>query len=1168
MTLLPNNDASNKAAIALATQRQREAAAPGENIFVTANAGSGKTRVLVSRVSRLLLSGVAPAKILCLTYTKAAAGEMQTRLFERLGAWSIMDDETLQAELSGLDGDSCARTADGLTKARRLFASALETPEGLKVQTIHAFCERLLRRFPVEAGIAPGFEALDDGDRQALTETVKTQIGLQAQSHPDADLARALAHLGVRYDNQKFETVLSRACDKARAIKGWELAGMQPLADTLGIDPNETADSVKRAAWADISKDTVRAAAHELAGSGVGNSQLAQIIYDTITSDDPIAAFNQYAAFFFTQSGSLKKAIASGRIAEDLYGSEKHGYGSETLRIAAAVDRMKAIDVFHDSAAVLTVSAAAAAAYSAQKKLRRKLDFNDQIHLARDLLQNSPARDWVRYKLDGGVDHVLIDEAQDTGPLQWDIIDAVCAEFLALEDSTRTKFAVGDEKQSIYGFQGAEPKLFIDRFREQTLVDAKARSISLDMSFRSAPQVLDFVDTVFNDCGAGEHIFSEPPAGNIAVHSAMRTDAGRVELWPLTKAPIKDAGETAWDATPPDALSSASSREALAGKIARYVKNMIDNGEQVYDREEKKLRPVQAGDIMVLVQKRTGFFDAIIRNLKTIGVAVAGADRLQLTSNIGVQDLMSLGKFVVLPADDLSLAEVLKSPMFGLSDDDLIYLTTNRGRKTLWEQLNTISIPAHLMEARGTLRKILAFAPGLAPYEFYARTLSTLMGSETGLSPDSILKRLYSRLGIEAADPIDAFLNKALAHQRAGPPALDKFLRDMDGDGSEVKREPDARTQEVRVMTVHGAKGLESPVVILPDTTQKSDLKAGFELDPVGGGAFAVRPPAKETPQALQALRDEAQAKESQEYLRRLYVALTRAESRLIICGFQNGKAGSKLKDGCWYDWASRAFKQLGDKARKHPLLDFDEPMQVFGQSQTGAAAVKDAQDSAQLPDWALTPAPAAGAGRRYVTPSHSLAGPAKTAPPMASPLETINPAAGPNPFARGVAIHKLLEILPDVAPARRADVARKYLGAHQTLEPKMAERIFEEVFSVLDNPAFADIFAPGSRAEVSLAGGASGLPKDVYLNAQIDRLAVSEKTVWIIDYKSNRPPPREPGDVAPVYIAQMAAYRALAQDIYPKKEVRCALLWTDAPRLMELPAGLLDAFDLRAAVT
>ena len=542
--------------------------------------------------------------------------------------------------------------------------------------------------------------------------------------------------------------------------------------------------------------------------------------------------------------------------------------------------------------------------------------------------------------------------------------------------------------------------------------------------------------------------------------------------------------------------------------------------------------------------------------------------------------MISLGKFIALPSDDLSLAEVLKSPIFGLTDTDLLTLTENSPdqkdvNQDLWTRLNTTSAPQFL-EARGVLRRISDFAAGLAPYEFYARVLSTLMPRRDGELPQSVLRRLYSRLGVEAADPIEAFLGRALAHQRKGPPSLDRFLREMDGDGSVLKREADGGQNEVRVMTVHGSKGLEAPVVILPDTTQMPDGKGrdfevhslgeiGKDKDPFGG--FVPKQSDVDRPAALEQLKSNAERKAYQEYLRLLYVGLTRAESRLVICGFQSGGPKAALKENCWYDWARRAFDSLGDDALDQPLYDGSEiVIKALGSRSRANNTCDRGQPSIQLPQWAQTHAPLPPAGAKRVTPSHLLV--SSAAPAARSPLDVfISKPEAVNPFARGIIIHKLLEILPAIERARRGAVAARYLSAQPNITHEQAEQISREVFAVLDHPEFAVLFAPGTRAEVSLVGSASGLPDNIFMNAQIDRLAVTQTEVWIVDYKSNRPAPDQPSDIAPIYVAQMTAYRALAREIYPKKRVRCALLWTDVPRLMELPAKLMDDFDLRATL-
>lgn len=1160
----------------VATDHQQQAADPARNVYVAANAGSGKTRVLVSRVARLLLADkdLEPGKILCLTYTKAAAAEMQSRLFDMLGKWSIADDKTLSEKLDALDGERKKRSSEKLREARGLFAKALETPEGLKVQTIHAFCERLLRRFPIEAGIAPGYEALDDQERASLLTRIKADIFDRALAAPDGELGAAITFLARDKADSFLDAILIWATHNERAALNWAETGLAPMADYLGIEPDITAERVKRDTLAGIPIEAMRGAAHELASSGVANQKIAAKIYAVLENINAATAFDAYLDIFLTQARSPRSKVANSGIATDLLGTNKDGYGVEARRIFSAYERYLSALVFEQSRAIFHIATLAAKFYKRAKTRLRRMDFNDQIAMARDLLQNTQAREWVLYKLDQGVDHILIDEAQDTAPEQWDIVDAVSAEFIHSPDKPRTKFAVGDEKQSIYSFQGAKPELFLDRIQGEIARLEQTKNVSLTMSFRSSQNVLRAVDAVFSDAGAVREIFDRPPAGDAARHQAHREDLGRVELWPVAPAPEKSEDEQAWDFTaetmaPVDGLSRLSARERLARTIAQTIKTWLDTGEAVTDRKTGEPRPIRPGDIMILVKKRSDFFNAVIRNLKLAGVAVAGADRLTLTDNIGVQDLISLGRFIALPSDDLSLAEVLKSPLFGLSDDHLFTLAYKR-EATLWESLLKAQAPVFL-EAKNLLRTIMGFAPGLAPYEFYARVLATLMPEQSGVDRprESVLRRIYSRLGLEAADPIALFLSRALAHQRSGPPALDRFLRDMIDDDNLVKREAESAANEVRVMTVHGAKGLEAPVVILPDTTDGPISAArGLTLDKIDAGGFVLRPAAKYAPQSLSPLIARDEDAQKQESLRLLYVAMTRAESRLIICGYQF--RGKDCVPESWYDWAQRGFNHLPEDQIKKDPHDFGTAL-CFGPSLITARDGGERQEHKSLPEWTSKPADKERSTTRRVTPSHLLAGPDNTlAPAMRSPLDVLKPAldgAGLGRFGRGNLIHKLLEILPEAARDRRANIADSFLTAQPNMTPHLREEIISEVFAVLDHPDFAPLFAPGSRAEVSLAGSAPGLPEGVFINAQIDRLSVTKDAVWIVDYKSNRPPPKRQDDVSPLYIAQLAAYRALARDIYKDRAVHCALLWTDEPRLMVIDDDRLDSFDLNRAL-
>ena len=553
---------------------------------------------------------------------------------------------------------------------------------------------------------------------------------------------------------------------------------------------------------------------------------------------------------------------------------------------------------------------------------------------------------------------------------------------------------------------------------------------------------------------------------------------------------------------------------------------------------------MNAGDVLIPVRRRNDFFDAVIRNLKSIGVAVAGADRLVLKDAVAVKDMLSLTRFVLLPMDDLSLAEVLRSPLFDLSEEDLFDMASGRGKTSLWSAVQE-KRPA----AAKDLKQIMAYSRRYAPYEFFARVLDM-----TGENGESRLRQIYGRLGIEAKDALEAFLARALGQQRRGAPSLQHFLQAFDQDSQDIKREMDTGSGEVRVMTVHGAKGLEAPVVFLPDTTQTPSGKGGSGLIKVGHG-YAYLPSADSTPDVLKPERDMIKAREREEYMRLLYVAMTRAESSLIVCGFHSGQAKSKgFSDGCWHAEVAAAMRGL--EGCKIEVVAEGETL-IYGEKAVTSEgrAPDNSVHIAEIPDWAKRAAPLEGVSTRRVTPSHLLAPPPGYDAPVRSPAN-----AGLDRFRRGNIIHKLLEILPDMPKDDRDVAAQTYLESYNDLTPQARSDIKSEIFTVLDHPDFAAIFAPGSRAEVSLAGHGGALPQGLYLNAQIDRLAVTDSHVYIVDYKSNRPPPTIQDDVPDIYWGQMAAYRELVREIYPGRAVTCALLWTDGPHMMLLDEKRLDA--------
>lgn len=1197
------------AVVGAAGEAQRAAADPARSVFVEANAGSGKTRVLVDRVARLLLGGAAPERIVCVTFTKAAAGEMQTRLFRKLGAWSVMPDDALRAEMASLSGS--AQAPDDLAAARQLFARALETPGGLKIQTLHAFCESLLRRFPLEAGLPPGFEVQEDAAKAAITEEALQAVWGEAARAPRGPLARAIAQ------------ALEAGADSPARIAGFALANRHELAACLAgagtldalmnrasaalkVDPEADEASALEEAWDDTPVDDLEAALSAFqAGTSATEMRSAAALTEVLdaAARSGEAAITAYLQFVLTGSGTFRKpggfyGKALGgryRILATLYGddgNEKHRIMDEVLPALAAARANAA------TRAALRIAFAAIDAYEARLARLRRVDFADLVVRARALLTDGALSAWVRYKLDEGLDHVLVDEAQDTAPDQWAVINALTEEFFSgsgarADGPLRTVFCVGDEKQSIYSFQKADPRQFL---AQRARLEAETRgarlafaSPALDASFRSAPEVLRAVDDAFGaeqaalaqperqDAGAAlerKFLMSDPetetardslPFHRYPPHRAARQGMpGCVEIWPAIPRPEGLDADTL-EIEPVDALTERSERNQLAQAVADEIAAIIARGDGVWEEGKPwRLRPARAGDILVLVRRRSGgLFEEIIRRLKLNGVPVAGADRMTLPDQLVVEDLLSLGRFALLPEDDLALAEILKSPLFhpvgeasAPIDDDALFDLSQRPGRRLWDKLRHCDDP-RFAEAREALDAVRARVETGAPYALFAGFLTG--ASATG---ESRLARLYARLGEEARDPVEEFLSRALAHEREGAPSLARFVAAMASDGGEIKREMDSGRGEVRVMTVHGAKGLEAPIVFLPDTTQTPKNRTGG-LYPHPKAGLIWAPDSSAAPSLVESLKGRAELDQDGEYVRLLYVALTRARDRLVVCGHRHGRGTGEVSAGSWYDRCARAWRGEGWRpirtavhrlAEQHgwlpePGLRLGQDPQALGQAAPEALRIP-------LPGWARAPVPAEPAAPRAAAPSRLLEDEAGGfAPVSLSPLAE----GGQARFRRGALIHKLLQTLPDLPRERRAASAARYLAAQADLTDAQRTQIAAEIFKVLDDPAFAPLFGPGSRAEVSVSGRAPGLPDDVVINGQIDRLVVTGHEILIVDYKTNRPPPLHVKDVAGAYLAQMAAYRALLQGLDETKPVRCALLWTDGPRLMELPEALLD---------
>lgn len=1153
-----------------ASTQQRLAADPVTSVWVGASAGTGKTKVLTDRVLRLLLAGTRPDRILCLTFTRAAAAEMANRLAQRLADWSTMPEAGLEEQLAELTGAG-RPDAGERDRARRLFAEVLDTPGGLNIQTLHSFCQSLLRRFPVEAGIAPQFGLMETRSAEEAMAGAIAAVLHEARLQPEGDVGLALARVTARLGEGEFAELLAElASERGRFNRMLEANGgldgaIRAAGEALGVGPGTDIEALLLEACQDSAFDgpALRQAMSALETGARTDKDRAALLAGWLAADPAgrAAGMASYREIFFTATGERRSRLATVGAVKTFPDIEAV-LVREIERLERLAETVAAAECAADTAALFTLAARALSGYEQHKRRKALLDYDDLILGTISLLEQSRMAAWVLYKLDGGIDHILVDEAQDTNPDQWRVVRLIAEEFFTGESAgerPRTLFAVGDEKQSIYSFQRADPAEFRrmrDHFaRRIKEAEQKWDRITLEVSFRSTSAVLEVVDALFNNAARNGVL-----ADNETVrHRPFRSGhAGLVELWPPVEPQESDASDL-WQ----PALSvehRVQPAAQLAGAIAATVADWLARGEMLPARG----RPIEAGDIMVLVRRRNSFVEALVRAFKERGVPVAGADRLSLSASLAVQDLLALARFLLLPDDDLTLATLLKCPLIGLTEDALFDIAYDRqarhGRTGLWAALQKRALEdPQLAPAADWLLDLIGRADFSTPFELFARILSAPCPGD-GISGR---RAMLGRLGAEAEEPLDEFLAQALAFERAHPPALQSFVRWMETGDTELKREQEgAGSGMVRIMTVHGSKGLQAPIVFMPDTLSTPQNGKQRLFWPHGGDdpkvpLWVAR--ASGHSRITRRLRQDHDLRQQQEYRRLLYVAMTRAEDRLYVCGYATGRAAPA---DCWHALVKGCLEELatrGEASRAElPAAALSATPGWSGEvlrvshAQSRPVTARASEEEAAL---AVPPAPAwlTRPPLQELSPPKPLAPskPDEEEPAARSPLE----GSDGYRFQRGTLIHRLLQTLPDLAPARRGAAAAAYLArpVHR-LSATEQQQMVDETLAVLADPVFGPIFGPGSRAEVPL----TGVVGHRVISGQIDRLLVTDDQVLIVDFKTNRPPPREVSGVAGEYLRQLGVYRTLVSRIYPGRPVRCALLWTDGPFLMEVPAGMM----------
>ncbi len=1125
------------------TEEQRIAADPARHVWVAASAGTGKTHVLTDRMLRLMLEGSAPDRILALTFTRAAAAEMQNRIVKRLGEWLGYADERLAAELEAL---GVVASPAMMRRARGLFARALDVPGGLKVQTLHAFAQGLLAAFPLEAGLPPGFAALDERDARQLKRRALSECIAQAQHAGDAGFLQDLAELSIIKGEgglmQALDTLIAHAdallnfrdpAGLAAAVSGW-----------LGVEEGETAgerlaEMLAPGRFDDgLIEDLV--VLLEQWGTATGLSAAAEArSWLALDSAGRVAAFPQLCGVVLTKAGeprsyrlAEKKAPGIQALAEDI-----------GAKLRALLDFDRRVLTAELAGRVLRAGHRVVDRYRRLKRAALAIDYDDMIALTVGLLGPDGMPSYVGWKLDGRFDHVLVDEAQDTNERQWAIIGRLVEDFFTADETRRRSlFVVGDHKQAIYGFQGTDPKMF-EGWRQRISPQAEAGNrrleiVDLALSFRSGPAVLELVNAFLQTVGHGALGMAMPPPP----HRPNRAKApGEVVLWPV--ATPEDEADDDEDTPDPGEDGSEAADRNMARKLAEQIARWLAPGdaERLWlPAHNSWARPEH---ILILLRKRGWLMGALVAELHERGVPVAGVDRLLLTEPLAVLDLVALVRFAVQPEDDLNLACLLVSPFLGWAHEDIRAL--GGGRPGLWAALGRAAPDeARAAEARDWLGSVLALADRVGPYAFLDTILS---------GPLQGRRRLLARLGSQANDPVDELLQQALAYERQNPPALAGFLAWVEADGSDVKRDAEAAAGQVRLMTIHGSKGLEAPVVVLADSAHQRRARRDdhVSVDIAGAGKLPVfHPRSADTPDSIRALKEAQKETDAEEDLRLLYVGLTRAADHLYIGGAASTRAAARLegdKDTSWHGLLAPVLRAVPG-VETVPSL-WGESLRLRGGEWTPpgdeTAVVKPETAGMDISGVVTSVAPPPGRPARPLTPSAM-----PEAPPEGPAAEALRAAA-----RRGSLIHRLFQRLPDVPPSERMAQGLAWLKAQGESLP---DALLAEVLVVMDDPAHAALFGVDALAEAPVAG----LVGEQVVAGIVDRLLVEPARVLVVDFKTGLRVPANAAEAPVAHRRQMAAYAAVLARAFPGRRVEAALLYTAAPKFLLLDekdmAGLL----------
>ncbi|OJX11185.1 MAG: double-strand break repair helicase AddA [Caedibacter sp. 37-49] len=1075
---------------------------PEMNVWVSASAGTGKTKILTDRILMLLLAGEDPQKILCLTFTKAAAAEMKGRLLQYTLEWATCSEASLHEKLTDFLGGIPSQ--DQKEKARSLFMSLIGVTPGVRITTIHSFCQSLLMQFPVEAGISPFFRILAEHESQKLLKNaVEETLTFSATF---SSLKESITLLTERCHVSTFteiiEDLIGRPERLQKILRKRNETNYYGLEEIFGCHQAEKIeDSIKL--FHELQKE--RALDLQNASSCLmegGKTDIARgeamqawmALKEVPTLED----FNSYASHFLTIEGDIRKTLVSVGVSQN-YPSITEYLIKEAYLLWEVVQKQKSLFNMKMTKALYDLGAAILENYEYQKVAQHSLDYNDLIYKAKSLLTHHELAAWVLYKLDGGINHILVDEAQDTNEAQWEIIHALTEEFYAGESArsvSRTLFAVGDPKQSIYSFQGTSPAIFKQKntFYHHRIQEAQKNfcTLSLEKSFRSTPVILEVVNAL---CSHEEIKTSINALDKEALHiSHHEQKGGTVELWPLIEVDNKEI----------------KGREQLSICLAKKIKTWLD--QKLY--LEMQDRSVEASDILILLRERGSLMTTLISALKALGIPVAGPDRLTLLNEIVIQDLIALGEFLLLPEDDLNFACVLKSPLIALTEEDLFNLAYNRQGETLWARFQqSTQYQTHLdflLELRNKVDYV-------GPFALYADLLNRLKGR----------KKFHARLGEECLDAIEEFLTLCLEYERTQCASLQGFLSWVKTIDIEIKRDFSKANSGVRVMTVHGAKGLQAPIVILAETTTKPIWRDKFLWQEKPHPLLLWASSQEELPHHLKKVKETLQAEQLDEYWRLLYVAMTRAEEHLYIAGVKSRTAAT----GSWYDILSKVLEPISQK------IDFQEDF-LKGQ---GLKLYKPCQTEREA---SLNKE--ASIDQSYSLPAYLQRPPAYeelSNDPISHLIEeSIFRKEYTDKELQKDILCKLLKHLPFCLPETYDTEAQKIFKQFYFSVPKILfEQCYKIAWNLLNHQKLNFLFIPTAYTDVPFAGYYQG--KQV--TGVFDRIVVLDQVAHVIIYKIEE-------DLLSQDKKEMVIYQSIAQNLFPGKIIRVFFLKVTTRDLIE----------------